>query len=105
MQARAAWVAKYREEARFGLPLNASDPLTALQRAECVLALHLLVSHPPDGVAHVGDGSSPPLRPSDFIEPDRLEVLAGAAASLLGVPGDDSGAPPREASAEGATVD
>jgi len=56
--------------------------------AECLLALHLLANHPPDGVLPAGDGL-PALRAADFIEPDRLDVLAAAAALLLD--GDDVG--------------
>mmetsp|Transcript_13926 Transcript_13926/g.18584 ORF Transcript_13926/g.18584 Transcript_13926/m.18584 type:complete len:163 (+) Transcript_13926:158-646(+) len=59
------WIVKYKEEGRFGLPLDSSDPLIKLQRAECILAIFLL--------QYNHDTS---LRASDFIEPDRLEVLS-----------------------------
>jgi len=30
--AQAPWVTKYKEEGRFGLPLDSADPLVAMQR-------------------------------------------------------------------------
>lgn len=70
-----AWVAKYKEEGRFGLPLDSEDPLVAMQRNECLLALYLLREHP-DGLRSA-DGA-PPLKASDFIDDERLEVLGAA---------------------------
>ena len=72
--AEAAWVAKYQEEGRFGLPLDSDDPLVAMQRCECLLALYLLEHHP-DGLA--ADDGAPPLRADDFIDEERLGVLRG----------------------------
>mmetsp|Transcript_9326 Transcript_9326/g.30311 ORF Transcript_9326/g.30311 Transcript_9326/m.30311 type:complete len:196 (-) Transcript_9326:53-640(-) len=42
--------------------------------AECMLALHLLIHYPPDGVVPATD-DSPPLKVADFIDKDRLKVL------------------------------
>ena len=75
------WIAKYKEEGRFGLPLSDVDPLVAMQRNECLLALYLLARHP-DGVS-VDDGA-PLLRAEDFLDQDRLDVvMAGAPSSTL----------------------
>ena len=68
------WIAKYKEEGRFGLPLDSDDPLVAMQRCECLLALYLLEHHP-DGLA--ADDGAPPLRADDFIDEERLGVLRG----------------------------
>mmetsp|Transcript_10417 Transcript_10417/g.33314 ORF Transcript_10417/g.33314 Transcript_10417/m.33314 type:complete len:168 (-) Transcript_10417:28-531(-) len=79
--AEATWVAKYHEEGRFGLPLDSTDPLVALQRAECVLALHLILNHGPSAAIPATETAAA-LRASDFIEADRLEVLLLAATTL-----------------------
>ena len=74
--AAAPWVAKYGEEGRLGLPLASADPLVAMQRNECLLALWLLAEHP--GGLDAG-GGAPPLRAADFIDAERLEVLEAGA--------------------------
>ena len=71
--ASAPWVAKYKEEGRFGLPLDSADPLVMMQRNECLLALYLLREHP---AGLESDDGAPPLRAADFIDDERLEVLA-----------------------------
>ena len=73
------WIAKYKEEGRFGLPLSDVDPLVAMQRNECLLALYLLARHP-DGVS-VDDGA-PLLRAEDFLDQDRLDVVMAGALDL-----------------------
>ncbi|KAJ8604907.1 hypothetical protein CTAYLR_004330 [Chrysophaeum taylorii] len=73
----APWVAKYGEQGRFGLPLDSQDPLVKLQRAECVLALHLILHH--EAATVPGTDRYAPLSPSDFIDPDRLQVLLSAS--------------------------
>lgn len=88
--ADAPWVAKYKEQGRFGLPLDSDDPLIKLQResqrhhhirkkatragAECLLALHLILEHPPDATMAATEAAAA-LRASDFIEAERLNVL------------------------------
>lgn len=67
------WVARYKEEGRFGLPLQSDDPLVKLNRAECVLGLHLLLYGDVDATANHAA-----LRVADFIDEDRLEVLSSA---------------------------
>ena len=73
------WIAKYKEEGRFGLPLDSKDPLVTMQRNECLLALYLLARHP-DGVA-VDDGA-PLLKAEDFLDQDRLDVVMAGALDL-----------------------
>jgi hypothetical protein len=73
------WIAKYKEEGRFGLPLDSKDPLVTMQRNECLLALYLLARHP-DGVS-VDDGA-PLLKAEDFLDQDRLDVVMAGALDL-----------------------
>ena len=73
------WIAKYKEEGRFGLPLSDVDPLVTMQRNECLLALYLLARHP-DGVAV--DAGAPLLKAEDFLDQDRLDVVTAGALDL-----------------------
>ena len=40
------WIAKYKEEGRFGLPLSDVDPLVAMQRNECLPRLVFISEAP-----------------------------------------------------------
>mmetsp|Transcript_25395 Transcript_25395/g.85312 ORF Transcript_25395/g.85312 Transcript_25395/m.85312 type:complete len:110 (-) Transcript_25395:1247-1576(-) len=53
-------------DADYGLPLDDENPLTLMQRAECLLALAVL--------SGIGDESFP--QPGDFLDPDRIAGLS-----------------------------
>lgn len=76
--AEEPWIAKYKEEGRFGLPLTDKDPLVCMQRNECLLGIYLLARHP-DGLE---SGGGPLLRAEDFLDPDRLDVMAAGALEV-----------------------
>ena len=77
--AAAPWITKYKMQGDYGLPAPPADPLAALNRAECLLALWML---------HVAPGA--PL-PVPFVDDEKAEVLAhpdaaAAAAAAAAVP-------------------
>eukprot|EP00635_Sarcinochrysidales_sp_CCMP3193_P012553 CAMPEP_0118896442 /NCGR_PEP_ID=MMETSP1166-20130328/4310_1 /TAXON_ID=1104430 /ORGANISM="Chrysoreinhardia sp, Strain CCMP3193" /LENGTH=164 /DNA_ID=CAMNT_0006835501 /DNA_START=34 /DNA_END=528 /DNA_ORIENTATION=+ len=69
-----SWICDNFEEDQYGIPMDSLNPFINMARAECMLALHLLIHYPPDGVVPATD-DSPPLKVADFIDKDRLKVL------------------------------
>lgn len=58
---------RFGELSQFGLPIEKTDPLTRMCRAECLLALHLMRG----GAAAAADGGIA----VDFVDADKMFVL------------------------------